>query len=342
MAFDKRVDILGVLSDLGGANNGSWIGPDAVREAGLFDELRSLGVAVDHRGDMRGKRKDEADVGNPLLKYGHTILEQCKEIKSRLLAGYQAGNFPITFGGDHSLALGTLSAFLTAFEPSEAGVLWVDAHGDINTPNTTPSGNIHGMALGVGVGLTFDPGHPAPKSRMEREPAVDLKGAAQLWTQLQALFGGRFLRKSNLFWVGLRNLDEGEKATILGLPGVPARTMTDVDRRGIAQCIADALTHLREAGVRNLHLSFDVDVIDPTIAPGTGTTVLGGLTYREAHLVAEMIHEACVWEKGPGPRLASMDIVEVQPITDEHNRTARLAVELASSVLGKRILPLVE
>jgi len=320
-----QVDVLGVKSDLGGRYRGSWIGPEVVREAGLGVELEALHIPFVFRQDIDAPRHDPAKQGNERVRFARQIAELGDKVRESVLQSHRQGRIPVTFGGDHSIALGTLAATLNFYDPAGCGVLWVDAHGDINTPSTSPSGNLHGMVLGSALGLP---------SGLEGE-------ADKHWNQILGVFNNRVLPRENLFWVGLRNLDIAEKDRILQLPNRPARTMTDVDREGIARCVEAARDHFRTLGIKHVHVSFDVDVVDPSIAPGTGTTVTGGLTYREAHLAAELLHEFFLWPNDPNPRLVALDIVEVQPITDEQNRTARLAVELTASVLGKRILPLV-
>jgi arginase len=292
-----------------------------------MQQLRDLGVDVRDADDIFPPRRYDLEPGDPKLRYGHAVADKCRNVKEILLDSYAAGRLPMTIGGDHSLSIGTLAAFLTRHDPAECAVLWIDAHGDINTPSTTPSGNSHGMVLGAALGRP---------SGLESECK-----AAIAWQRLLDLYEGRHLPPSGIFWIGLRELDNEEKRAILDMQTRPARTMSDIDQAGIKQTIIAALSQFRRAKAKYLHLSIDVDVLDPEIAPGTGTKVPGGLSYREAHLATELIYEEII-RSNKGPELVSLDVVEIDPLEDTQNRTARLAVELICSIFGKSILPLVE
>ena len=299
---ERRIKILGIPMDLGQNRRGVDMGPSSIRYARLQSALEELGHNVSDLGNIRvpipevvepedGQRKDM-----PHLK---TIREVCKRAAATARDIAADGAFPIFLGGDHSVSLGTVSGMATI---GRTGVLWVDAHADFNTPETSLSGNVHGMPLAVLCGL----GHP------------DLVGVGG---------GGASVRPEDVVLVGLRRVDPEERR-LLTEAGVQTYTMKEVDAHGIARVVArvlDDLSHLRR-----VHLSFDLDVVDPGIAPGVGTPVRGGLTYREAHLLMELLGEAAA--------ITSLDVVEVNPILDKKNKTAKLAVELVASLLGRRIL----
>ncbi|MEZ0322666.1 MAG: arginase [Thermus sp.] len=292
----ERVAILGVPMDLGAGRRGVDMGPSALRYARLAEELEALGLAVEDLGDVRVPvaetlRRKGLRLGGE--NYLEEIRQAALELKERLRS-LPEGVFPIVLGGDHSLSMGSVSG--VAREP--LGVVWVDAHADFNTPETSPSGNIHGMPLAVLCGL----GHPRLTEAFQ---AVDPK---------------------RVVLVGVRSLDPGEKRLLREM-GVTVYTMHEVDRLGVARIAEEVLERL--AGLP-LHVSLDADVLDPTLAPGVGTPVPGGLSYREAHLLMEILAQS--------GRVRSLDLVEVNPILDERNRTAEMMVGLASSLLGKRIL----
>lgn len=289
-----RVAVIGVPMDLGAGRRGVDMGPSALRYARLLEELEALGYGVEDLGDVRvplaetlwARRRTRGS-------YLEEIRQAAWELKERL-KGLPGDVFPIVLGGDHSLSMGSVSGVARG----RVGVIWVDAHGDFNTPETSPSGNIHGMPLAVLSGL----GHPR---LTEAFRAVDPK---------------------DVVLIGVRSLDPGEKRLLREL-GVAVYTMHEVDRLGVARIVEEALERL--AGLP-LHVSLDADVLDPTLAPGVGTPVPGGLTYREAHLLMELLAQS--------GRVRSLDLVEVNPILDERNRTAEMMVGLALSLLGKRIL----
>lgn len=295
----KRVAILGVPMDLGAGRRGVDMGPSALRLARLERELRKLGLATSDLGNI-DVPVAEAAGGDPgdRAHFVSAIAETCRQAYRRLRE-LPDTHLPLTLGGDHSISMATVAGAAGA---GRTGVVWVDAHADLNTPDTSPSQNIHGMPLAHLLGL----GDPT---------LLDIWG------------GGAVIRPEDVVYVGLRSVDPGERALIHEL-GIRAFTMTDVDRLGVAAVAAAALAHL--AGVARLHVSFDADALDPHLAPGVGTPVQGGLTYREAHLLMELLAESGL--------VTSVDLVEVNPILDVQNRTARLMVELAASLLGKRIL----
>ncbi len=293
--------------DLGQQRRGVDMGPSAVRYAGLFERLTGEGHVVEDDGNVIVPGRDEQRVrahqwiesGGGGLRHLPEVIAACQAIYAAAQRCAGTAEFPIFLGGDHSIAIGTVSGMSSA---GPLGLIWVDAHGDFNTPDTTPSGNIHGMPVAALTGH----GHP---------DLVNLGHA------------GPKLRPQDVVMIGIRDLDTAERS-ILANSGTTVYTMRDVDELGMATVARRALTRLNH--VPRIHLSFDMDAIDPTVAPGVGTPVPGGLTFREAHLLMEILSEA--------HKIASLDVVEINPILDAGNRTAELAVELIDSVLGKRIL----
>jgi arginase len=310
MSERRRVHILGVPLDHGAGRRGVGMGPSAVRIAGLHDALMRLGYEVKDLGDLPVPAPETCAVGDPRARYLETVAATCETVAGEVQGILGQGGLPLVVGGDHSIAIGTVSG-LAAYlatkkgdrKPREIGVLWFDAHGDANTPETTPTGNIHGMPVACLLGKGPEPltklAYPGPKVQ-----------------------GGRCAQ------IGLRDVDELEKR-FLRESQVHAYTMMDIDRRGMAAVVEEALRHVAD-GADMLHVTFDVDVVDPQVAPGTGTRKLGGLTYREAHLALEIVAES--------GRLTSFEMVEVNPTLDQQNQTAELAVGLIASALGKRIL----
>ncbi len=287
----ERVAVVGVPMDLGAGRRGVDMGPSALRYARLLEEIEALGLAVEDLGNVRVPLAET--LRGRRGSYLAEIRQAALELKEKLMA-LPEEVFPIVLGGDHSLAMGSVSGVARG----RIGVIWVDAHADFNTPETSPSGNIHGMPLAVLSGLG--------DSRLtEVFRAVDPK---------------------DLVLIGVRSVDPGE-ARLLKELGVRVYTMHEVDRLGIARIAEEALDHL--SGL-SLHVSLDADVLDPTLAPGVGTPVPGGLSYREAHLLMEIL--------ALSGRVKSLDLVEVNPVLDERNRTAEMMVGLALSLLGKRIL----
>lgn len=289
--------LLGIGMDLGAGLRGVDMGPSALRRAGLAPALRALGHAVTDHGNV-GVPVAEATASPDALPYADAIADACGRTHARA-AALPPGAVPLFLGGDHSVSMGTVSGVAAH---GRVGVLWVDAHADLNTPATSPSGNVHGMPLAALLG----------------EGDARLTG---VWG------GGAAVRPEDVAFIGLRSLDPAERAWIRDA-GLAAYTMSDVDRRGMAAVAAEALERL--AHVPRLHVSFDADVLDPDVAPGVGTPVPGGLSYREAHLLMEMLAAT--------ERVTSVDLVEVNPILDVRNRTARIMVEMTASLLGKTIL----
>ncbi len=293
--------IVGVPMDLGQARRGVDMGPSAVRYAGLAQRLEGLGYSVEEAGDITVPVRDTLSPAGG-VDYLPEVVRVCEAVFERARELMGNGRLPIFLGGDHSIALGTIAG---ATSMSKCGVLWVDAHGDFNTPQTSPSGNVHGMPLAALCGLGDD-------------KMVNLGGT------------GAKLRPDQVVAIGIRDLDRQER-TALVEHGMTLYTMRDIDEKGIARVTHDALDQLGRYGrYDRLHVSLDMDSLDPTEAPGVGTPVAGGLSYREAHLLMEVVAE--------DGRLGSLDVVEINPILDQRNETARLAVELVASLMGNSIL----
>jgi arginase len=300
-----NIHVLGVPMDLGSGRRGVDMGPSAIRIAGIAERLKDLGNKVLDEGDIDIRNVEELRVGDLKARYLKEITRASRILCQRVEKIVEKGGFPLVLGGDHSIAVGTVSGVgsYCRRKRKKMGILWIDAHGDINTPATSPTGNIHGMPLAAVLGL----------------------GPEEL-----ATIGGDFRKVSpdNIALVGIRSLDEGEKKHLRKL-GVHVYTMSDIDRQGIHRVMKKALRNVTE-NTDYLHVSFDLDAVDPTVAPGVGTPVKGGLDYREAHLIMEFIADAGL--------MSSLEIVEVNPILDEHNTSAEFAVELVQSAFGKKIL----
>ena len=276
------------------------MGPSAMRYEGLAARIEQLGRECVDLGNVQTAVAEATPVGDERARFLHEILQTCGRV-AELVAGARAqGRFPLVLGGDHSIAMGTLGGLARVSEPG--GVLWIDAHGDLNRPATSPSGNVHGMALAAAMGL----GGPEFDEAGWPIPSVD---------------------PSRVALVGVRSLDQGERDLLHELKAT-VFTMSEIDRLGVEPAIRESLERIRGPGF--VHVSLDMDVVDPEVAPGVGTPVRGGLSYREAHLAMELIAESGLME--------SMEVVEVNPILDRENQTARLAVELVASALGARIL----
>lgn len=300
--MDRPVELLGVPMDLGADRRGVDMGPSAIRYGGLGEQLGALGLDCVDGGDLPVPRPEnsrpESDVdGN--AKYLDATATVCTELADRVRAARDDGSLPLVLGGDHSIAIGTVNGVAD----ESTGLLWLDAHSDINTPATTPSGNVHGMALAaiLGDGIFGD-------LEWADTPGVDAE---------------------NVAIVGLRSVDPGERKRLQSSP-ISAYTMSDIDRRGISTVLEEALDAVTD-GTDQLVVSLDMDMLDPSEAPGVGTPVRGGTSYREAHAAVEMI-------AGTETPLAALELVEVNPILDESNRTAELGCELVASALGKRVL----
>jgi len=301
----KPVHIVGVSLDLGGNRRGVDMGPSAFRIAGLGERLTALGIPVVDAGDLVAPIPETKDEGDPSKKYIRDIARVCERLYKTSLGVFEKGGLPLVLGGDHSVAAGSVAAtseFLRR-DGKSPGLIWVDAHGDMNTPATSASGNVHGMPLASLLG--------SEPPELSRIGGFSPKVAADRTTL-----------------IGIRNLDAGEKERIRDA-GVRVFTMKDIDRLGIAGVVEQAIA-IAGGGTAGIHVSFDMDVCDPSIAPGVGTPVKGGLNYREAHMVMEMIADSGL--------LLALDLVEVNPVLDDRNMTAILGAELASSALGQKIL----
>jgi arginase len=281
------------------------MGPSAFRIAGLGDQITALGRTVLDRGDVPAPIRETQQAADPSKKFIHEIARVCRTVHDRVLESLDQGAVPLVLGGDHSLAAGSVAASADWVRRSSElpiGVIWVDAHGDMNTPETTTSGNVHGMPLAALLGQ-----EPHELATIGASPSV---------------------RPEHTVLVGIRNLDEREKEVIRGA-GVHVFTIKDIDREGIGN-IAERAIALASTGTGGVHVSFDLDVCDPAFAPGVGTPVKGGLDYREAHTLMELVADS--------RRLVALDLVEVNPTLDIRNTTAEFATELALSALGKKIL----
>jgi arginase len=294
------VAVIGAALDLGAGRRGVDMGPSAIRYAGLDARLGDLGHECVDWGNVETAVAEATEVGDENARFLPQIKDTCGRVAELVAHAAADGQLPLVLGGDHSVALGSLAGLARVHGPG--GVLWIDAHGDLNSPETTPTGNVHGMVLAAALGLA------GPRFR---EDGWGLPAIAERRVAL----------------VAIRSLDEGERK-LLG--GLDARvfTMSDVDRLGAERAVREALGHV--AGPGFVHVSLDMDAVDPDVAPGVGTPVRGGLSYREAHLVLELTAESGL--------ISSLDVVEVNPILDRENETGELAVELVASALGARIL----
>jgi arginase len=295
-----HIRVIGAPMDLGADRRGVDIGASAIRYANLNEQLRSHGHTVHDTGNLFIPQPESLSIGDPKVKYLEPIVHVAEELANIVSATLQAQEFPLVLGGDHSIALGSLAG--VAHIHKDVGVLWIDAHGDFNTDQTTPSGNIHGMILAASAGL----GH----ARLTQVGGWSPKISTQ-----------------TIVIVGARDLNPGEKE-LLRASAIHVFTMSDIDQRGISEVMRQALT-IAGQGNDGIHLSLDMDALDPKEAPGVGTPVRGGLTYREAQLAMELVADC--------GQLVAMDVVEVNPILDRENATALLAVELVLSALGKKI-----
>ena len=292
--------MIGAALDLGAGRRGVDMGPSAIRYAGLDGRIAELGYEYVDHGNVGTAVAEATSQGDEHARFLPQIKQTCRHIAELVAEAVRGGFVPIVLGGDHSVALGTLGGLSEVHGPG--GAVWIDAHGDLNSPETSPSGNVHGMVLAAALGLAGE---------RFREDG---------WS-LPALAPGR------VALIGVRSLDEGERELLKKLDA-RVFTMSDVDRLGVELAVREALAHA--AGPGFVHISLDMDVVDPDVAPGVGTPVRGGLSYREAHLVLELIAESGL--------ASSLDVVEVNPILDRENETGKLAVELVASALGARIL----
>ena len=302
----RKIRVIGVPLDLGQSRRGVDMGPSAVRVAGLEARLEALGLTVEDGGNVPVPIAETKKQGDPNAKYLKEIAATCAKEAELVLKALEQGMIPVVLGGDHSIAAGTVSGVAEFYrrQHQSIGLIWIDAHSDINTPETSPSGNVHGMPLAAILGLWQD----------ELSNIYDFSPK---------------VRPEHTAIIGVRDIDQAEKDNIRKAGVTEVYTMRDIDERGMRAVMEEAL-RAAGRGTAGYHVSFDMDWIDPEDAPGVGTPVRGGATYREAHLAMEIIADH--------GRMTSMEIVEVNPVIDEHNRTAMLAVELAMSAFGKKIL----
>lgn len=298
----KELHIIGVPSDLGQGRRGVDMGPSAIRYAGLSGRLEGLGYHVRDLGNINVPTPEMTKAtDHKSLRYLPEVTKVCADLFGMVNKVVRDGHLPIILGGDHSIAIGSVAAM--ANQDQTYGVIWFDAHGDMNTEETTPTGNIHGMPLAVSLGY----GHPDLVNIGGFQPKI---------------------KSGNVVLVGIRSIDEDE-AKLMKQAGVKAYTMAEIDKRGMAAVMAEAI-QIATDGTDGVHLSLDLDALDPTFAPGVGTPVNGGVTYREGHLAMEML--------AASGAVVSVDVVEVNPILDKQNQTAVMAVELLQSLFGKTVM----
>jgi arginase len=301
----SHIAIIGAPLDLGSGRRGVDMGPSAVRVANLNRRLAELGYEVEDLGNVPVVQPESEPEGQPQAKYLPQITDTCTRLAEMVEKALNQGKFPLVLGGDHSIAVGTVSGVSKYLRDRKGklGMIWIDAHTDMNTPGTSPSGNVHGMPLACCIGAGPD--------------------------ELTRIFGyAPKIDPANVALVGIRSVDEQERINVQH-SGVHVFTMRDIDERGLGRVVEEAI-RIASSGTTGFHVSLDMDAVDPQEAPGVGTPVRGGITYREAHLAMETLNDT--------GRMLSMEVVEVNPVIDEVNRTAMLAVELVMSAMGKRIL----
>lgn len=298
----SEVSIIGVPSDYGQLRRGVDMGPSAIRYADVVERLENLGYEIKDEGDILVKKGTAPSQLGTNLKNLKEVIEVCTKLSVKVQEVIDNGRFPLVLGGDHSIAIGTLAGLATKYK--NLGVIWYDAHADINTPETSPSGNIHGMPLAVSLGLG--------DNRL-----VEIGGFAPK------------IKPENIVIIGARSVDPGERELIKKL-GIKVYSMHEIDRLGMTKVIEDTISYLNERQVDGVHLSLDLDGIDPLYTPGVGTPVPGGITYRESHLAMEMLEEEGF--------ITSAEFVEVNPILDERNKTADVAVALMGSLFGEKLV----
>jgi len=301
----KTVRLVGVPMDLGAGRRGVDMGPSAIRIAGVSQGLRQLGLRVEDDGDVGVPAPETRDPGPSNARYLEPIYHVCNRLRLRVRRSLELGEIPIVLGGDHSIAIGTVSGVSEFFRSRDEkiGLIWVDAHGDMNTPESSPSGNIHGMPLATVLGM----GHPR---------LVEMGG---FWPKVA---------RENVCLIGIRDIDENERKNIKQ-SGIHAYTMRDVDERGMRAIMQEAIGVV-SAGTAGFHVSFDLDGMDPRDVPGTGTPVKGGISWREANLLMEMVSDT--------GRMTSLEVTELNPILDVKNQSGEVAVDVILSAFGKRIL----
>jgi arginase len=296
----KKISLIGVPMDLGQTRRGVDMGPSAIRYAGVVERLENIDYEVDDLGDIVIGRAEKVPNTESNLKNLKSVAEASEKLAEAVNEVIKEGSFPLVLGGDHSIAIGTLAGVSKHYK--NLGVIWYDAHGDLNTAETSPSGNIHGMPLAVSMGL----GHEILTNIAGYTPKV---------------------KPENIIIIGARSLDDGEKALIRE-KGIKVYTMHEIDRLGMTRVMEETISYLKQH-TDGVHLSLDLDGLDPHDAPGVGTPVIGGISYRESHLAMEMLAEAEI--------ITSAEFVEVNPILDDKNKTAQVAVALMGSLLGEKL-----
>jgi arginase len=301
----RKVDLFGVPMDLGGARRGTDMGPSALRIAGLEEKLEQLGFDVQDGGDLHVESRETSRVGDAHARYARLISSCCEELRRKVRASVAKGHLPIVLGGDHSIAIGSVAGVAGHYRDRDEkiGLIWVDAHADMNSPDTSPSGNVHGMPLGVLLGY----GVPELVKLGGFHPKV---------------------RPEHVVLIGIRDLDDGEK-DLVRKSKATVFTMKEVDQLGMAVVAQKALERVNQ-GTAGFHLSVDLDGVDPMVAPGVATAVNGGLNFRETHLLMELVADS--------KKMLAMDLVELNPVLDTRNRTADFAVGLVLSAFGRQIL----
>lgn len=310
------IDIIGVPFDLGGRRTGSRLGPSVLRLADIEGALRSLGLVIQDLGDLAVTDCPFNPCGIREFAAARQVYSQVKRAVAKSI---DEGRVPLVMGGDHSLSIGSISGAMQS--SPDVAVLWIDAHADINSPGTSPSGNLHGMPLGALTG----------------QPSGSSGETDQQWRELVGLVEGEPLNGNNIAWIGLRDVDPGESERIRSFAECLGTTMQDADRYGVGGVLDRFDAWLQQSGCPHLWVSFDVDCLDPILAPGTGTAVRGGFTYREGHLIAELLN-SILNRPGASCRLLGLDVVEVNPLFDTNNETAKMTVEWVASLFGKSIL----
>lgn len=299
---NKHISIIGVPTDYGQQRRGVDMGPSAIRYAGVVERLENLGYEIKDEGDILVSSEMSHFDENTNLKNLTEVVEVSSQLSDKVQEVLTNKRFPLVLGGDHSIAIGTLAGLATTYK--NLGVIWYDAHADLNTPETSPSGNIHGMPLAVSMGLGD-------------ERLVQIAGFAPK------------IKPENIIIIGARSVDPGEREIIKKL-GIKVYSMHEIDRLGMTRIIEDSIAYLKERQVDGVHLSLDLDGLDPLYTPGVGTPVPGGITYRESHLAMEMLEEVGF--------ITSAEFVEVNPILDERNKTADVAVALMGSLFGEKLV----
>jgi arginase len=312
----RTVRIIGVPLDLGQERRGVDMGPSALRVAGLNEQIRNLGFEVEDAGNLMVPIREMHHCGDPQAKYLAEIADTCRRHAAWVLQTLEEGFLPLVLGGDHSIAVGTVAGVSEYYRRrgQRVGLVWVDAHADLNTPQTSPSGNIHGMPLACCLGY-------GPRELTHLFDSPDSTPSVQ---------------SGNAVLVGVREVDAREKRTV-SESGLTVYTMRDIDERGLRTVMEEAIA-IADRDTAGFCVTLDMDFLDPAEAPGVGTPVRGGATYREAHLVMEMVSDAGIMGSPAASRMLSLEIVEINPVLDIANRTAALGVELALSALGKKIL----